>query len=772
MASGLPAGAAYVELYPRLAQGFAGDVEKQLKPALSRIGGNLTKVGGDLTRKVTLPIVAGFGVGLVKSNELAKGIAEVVTLTGEVGPAADKTFAQFKGGVRDLSGELGIAQGVLTKGLYQALSSGVPRENVFQFLEVAGKAAIGGVTDTETAVDGLSTVINAFGLSSDDAGRVADSLFTTVKGGKTTFKQLSDSLFQVAPLASAAGVGFEEVNAAMAALTVQGTPTAVATTQVRAALQGLLKPSAELDKIYQDAGYKNAADALEQDLGGALDIVRDATGGNIGELTKLVGSMEGVQAILGLTGDNSARFTGELDKQAKSVGALDDAFGEVDKHRSLDRLKVTGENLAIAFGDALLPTLTDLADKIVPLLNKFGDLDSGQQKMIVGAGLAVAALGPLLTVLGNVTKAVGGLGRGVRGAASGLGTLLGVGDKTSPFVLGWRKASSALETVRLKALYAKDGVVNMAKGIGSAVANGARAFASLVANAARATASVVASIARQVASWVVMGAQSLIHAAKVAAAWVISMGPIALVIAAVVALVVAIVKNWDSIKAAIGAAAEWVKAKLAAAWGAIKTAASAAWSFIKGVIAGGLNFIKTLFLNFTGPGLLIKHWDKIKDTAAGVVRFLKDRFNDFVGFFKGIPGKISAAARGMFNFLKEGMGNALNGVIGLWNRVDLGIHLDFKLPGWVPGVGGKGFSVDIDDIFPDIGLLKFHAGGQVPGDPGQVVGALLKAGERVSTPGQDRRGALGDKLADRIIFNGIDRPRAVVDELAWMMATK
>lgn len=780
MATGLPAGAAYVELYPRLASSFAGDVERQLKPALSRIGGQLSKVGGDLSRKVTLPLVAGFGVGLVKSDELAKGIAEVVTLTGEVGPAADKTFAQFKGGVRDLSGELGIAQGVLTKGLYQALSSGVPRENVFSFLETAGKAAIGGVTDTGTAVDGLTTVINAFGLDASDAGAVADSLFTTVKGGKTTFAELSASLFNVAPLASAAGVSFQEVNGALAALTVQGVPTAQATTGIRAALQGLLKPSDELDKIYKKAGFKDAADALEQDLGGALNIVADATGGNIGELTKLVGSVEGVQAILGLTGDNAARFSGEMDKQAKSVGALDDAFGEVDKHRSLDRLKVTGENLAIAIGDNLLPSLTKLADKIAPVLAKFSDLDDGQQTLIVGAGIAAAALGPVLTVLGNVAKVLGAAGRAASFTAGKLGTVLGLGDKTSPFTLGWRKASSALETVRLKAMYAKDGVVNMAKGIGSAIASGAKAFASLVADAARATASVVAAIAKQIAQWVLMGAQSLLAAAKVAAAWLISMGPLILIAAAIAAFVVLVIKNWDTIKAVT-----------VAVFSAIAGFVGSAIATVRNVIAGVIGWVRAnwplLLAILTGPiGLAVlaitRNWDKIKAGA-------KAAFDGVVGFFRAIPGaiagfigavgsaagrlggaikdKIAAGISGIFSAagdfgsaIAKAVKGVLNSIIGKLNSA-----FDFTLK-------GPGPLPDLHVNLPDI--PRFHRGeaaGYVRGAPGADVLGILKAGERVSTPGQDRRRGDG-KVADQLVFNGIDRPRAVVDELAWMMATK
>lgn len=781
MATGLPAGAAYVELFPRLAPTFAGDVEKALKPSLARIGGQLSKVGGDLSRKVSLPLAAGFGFGVVKADELAKGLAEVVTLTGEVGAAGDRAFGEFTTGVRGLSGELGITQGVLTKGLYQALSSGVPRDNVFTFLEVAGKAAIGGVTDTETAVDGLTTVINAFGLNADQAGAVADSLFTTVKGGKTTFAQLSASLFQVAPLASAAGIGFQEVNAAMAALTVQGVPTAQATTQVRAAIQGLLKPSEELDKIYKEHGFKSAADALEQDLAGALDIVADATGGDIGKLTELVGSIEGVQAILGLTGDNAARFTSELDKQADSVGALDAAFGEVDKHRSLDRLKVAGENLAISIGDALLPTLLKLADKGAELAERFAKLSPKTQQIAVAAGVAAIALGPLLTVLGNVLKVASGIVKVGKGTASAI-TSIGKAGKTGGTKLleGFRAVPGVLDTVRLRGMYAKDALGSLARSAGSAAAGVARSFAAMAAGAARATASVVVAIARQVAQWVVLAAQSLAAAARVALAWVISMGPIALVIAAVVGLVVAVVKNWDTIKAVT-----------AAVFGAVAGFVTNAIGKVRAVIAGVIGWVRAnwplLLAILTGPiGLavlaIVRNWEKIKagakaafDAVVGFVSAIPGRIAGFIGSVgqaagrlgSAIKDKIVAGISGIFSAagdfgsaIARAVKNVLNVII---TKLNDAFDFTLKGPGPLP---------DLHVNLPD--LPRFHRGeaaGYVPGRPGEDVAAIVKAGERVSTPGQDRRSGFG-KIADVIRFEGIDRPRAVVDELAWMMATR
>jgi TP901 family phage tail tape measure protein len=318
--------------------------------------------------------------GVKDAIELDTKLREINTLFGLTGKEAEASFSNIQQVVKGVSKEVGIAQKTIAEGLYNAISAGVPRDNVFEFMKVASKAAIAGVTDTNTAVNGLTTVINAFGLSSRDAGKVADSLFTAVKGGKTTFREMSDALFNVAPAAAASKVSFQEVNAAIATLTASGTPTSVATTQIRAALTGLQKPSKDLDKIFRDLGFTNAQTAIEsKGLGFALDAVKKASGGNNGALQKLLGSTEAVAAANVLAGTGAAKFKAELDAQKGSAGATDKAFAEMEKSvsRQIERLKVNMQNLGIEIGQKVLPFINAALDGF---LGKTGNADSASYK--------------------------------------------------------------------------------------------------------------------------------------------------------------------------------------------------------------------------------------------------------------------------------------------------------------------------------------------------------------------------------------------------------
>jgi len=379
------------------------EAEKKGKKAAGEIAKEFDKASKKAV--VGLALVAGAAaLGVKGAVDLGKSLREVNTMFGLTGEAAERSFKEIQAGVRGVSRDVGIAQDTIAKGLYQAISAGVPRENAFEFLRVASKASIAGVTDVNTAVDGLTTTINAFGLQASDAERVSDSMFTTVKGGKTTFAELSASLFQVAPAAAAAGVSFQEVNAAIATLTSAGVPTAVATTQIRAALVGLQRPSEDIDRIFQKLGFTNAQAALQsKGLAFALGAVKDAAAGDAGKLQTLLGSVEAVGAAQIIAGTGTKKMTEQLDAQRDAAGATSDAFTEMEKSdsRKLERMKVNIENLAISLTTILLPAVGKFAS-MVETASEFLEEHRRETQIVIAA---VASLATVIVVVNTGIKA-------------------------------------------------------------------------------------------------------------------------------------------------------------------------------------------------------------------------------------------------------------------------------------------------------------------------------------------------------------------------------
>src|SRR5665647_2104552 len=138
------------------------------------------------------------------------------------------------------------------------------------------------------------------------------------------------------------------------------------------------------------------------------------------------------------------------------------------------------------------------------------------------------------------------------------------------------------------------------------------------------------------------------NAAVIAAAWLISMGPIDLVIAAVVGLGVLIALNMDRIKGWISTAWDWIKATTETVWNGISSFFSGIGDSVRGAFQTVLDFIKTVF-SYTPLGLIVNNWDAI------------------VAFFAGLPGKIGNAVAGMWDGIWTSFKGSLNKIIRAWN---------------------------------------------------------------------------------------------------------
>jgi len=373
-------------------KGWQGTVMKHSKA----IGGGMLALGGSIS-------AVGLGalkLGATFETEMRK--VNTMMLLGE------EDFAKLSSQVLQTAKDVGKAPAEMAAALYQVISAGVPAGEALQFLEVSAKAAIGGVTDTTTAVDGLTTVINAFGLDVKDANKIADVMFTTVKGGKTTFNELSASLFQVAPIAAASNIQFNEVAAALATMTKQGVPTKIATTQLRQAMVSLNKPAAEMQEVIKDLGYESG-EAMLAELGfkKTLDLLAGSAGGSNEKLMKMFGSVEAGQAVLALTGANAETFTADLEAvmhASDGAGAATDAYNEMNKGatRQLEQMMTQIKGVAITLGTALMPAVKAIVGAVTPLLSAFARWITDNPTLTKGLLVVGGALAAMLIPLGTI----------------------------------------------------------------------------------------------------------------------------------------------------------------------------------------------------------------------------------------------------------------------------------------------------------------------------------------------------------------------------------
>jgi len=309
---------------------------------------------------------AAIGIGIAGTMafvDFERSMNEVFTLVP--GTSQDAMDAMTNN-VKKFSKEFGVLPEKIVPALYQALSAGVPQDNVFAFLETAQKAAKGGVTDLTTAVNGISSVVNAYGADTINATQASDLMFTAVRMGKTTFEEMSNALFNVNPIAAALGVKFGDVTAAMSAMTAQGIPTNVATTQLRQLFVELSKEGTKTSDVFEKISGKSFKNFVAE--GGntqqaLLLLEQYAKNTGVG-INDLFGSVEGGSAALALTGKGTETFSKNLDAMGKSAGATEGAFTQMDKGLGplVDKFKAWAAVLLIDIGTKLAPIIENIVN--------------------------------------------------------------------------------------------------------------------------------------------------------------------------------------------------------------------------------------------------------------------------------------------------------------------------------------------------------------------------------------------------------------------------
>lgn len=356
-----------------------GDLENKI----SSVTAPLASVADSIIKLDAVLATAAIGLtaySIKLADEFGTAFSEISTLIGQ--PAS--TLGSFKDDIREYANDSTASLEDITQATYNAISAGVDYADSLDVLKQAETLSIAGRADLDTTTRALVSTLNAFGAEMGDAEAYADVFFTTVQKGQTTLPELADNIGQVAPLAAQAGLSFDELGAAIAAITAgAGVTTAEAVTALKGAISNLIKPSKEASDLAKQLGIDFSASALEsKGFSGVLKEVEIATGGNVEQMAKLFPNVRALTAVLPLTGTASDDFANALQAMADKEGAASAAAKELEQ--DLAKLGQTLKNnvtTALAsFGDNFTE---ETAGIIIALKDSFGaigdelELDQG-----------------------------------------------------------------------------------------------------------------------------------------------------------------------------------------------------------------------------------------------------------------------------------------------------------------------------------------------------------------------------------------------------------
>lgn len=292
--------------------------------------------------------------------------------------ATDDDLERFRTSILDYSRTSTASIEDVNAAVYTAISAGTDYRNSIDLLAVSEKLSTAGKADLEATTRLLASSLNAYGASTEEAGRYSDAFFTTVKFGLTTLPELAAQLSSVTSIAAVAGVPIETVGAALAALTAAGNDTSTATTMLAALIKGIIDPSNQAAKAAQDLGFELSAEALAaKGLDGVLQDVQQATGGNI-DLTRLLfDNVRSLRAGLTLAADDAGVFAGALEAMRNNAGATDAAFAKM-----ADNFALINQNLVNNIRVTLIQTG-------LPLLEQYGDTVRALSAVSAAVGISI-----------------------------------------------------------------------------------------------------------------------------------------------------------------------------------------------------------------------------------------------------------------------------------------------------------------------------------------------------------------------------------------------
>lgn len=687
-------------------------------------------VGGVMTKLGKATTMAGAGVAVVSVKMATDFQAATTRLVTSAGETNDK-LAMVRKGILDMAGQVGVSAKELTQAMYWVESGGYHAADGLTVLRAAAQGAAAEGADTTTVAKALTDVLKDYHLKASAAGDVTSKMITAVAHGKTTLQDYSAAFASIVPAASAAGISFNDVGAALSQMTNHGFTAQRASQNLAQALRSLINPTTPMKKAFAEFGV--SADTLRSKLHGPNGLTdamqylseaaskagKEGTPEFAGALKRLMGTAPGANAALTTVGKNFKDTNDTIKAMAKSTvdahGKVK-GFAEVQQTlgQKVKQLKAGFDTLLIELGNKLIPIITRLIDFFTKHKTVTEGLAIAIGVVLTGSVLKFigSALSPFTRGLAGAAKGATNLVRGFRdvGAAASdatgtAGTFGGMLRKGFDGVVkGASTAGGAVKDLasawgRAMAVGGKmawTGMVNGLKSVGLAMKGAALAswdmVKGLAASALAAARSAVAWTAEKLA---VMGAAIAEKAAAIAQ-WALNLAmsasPIGLVVLAIAALVAGVIYAYNHFT--------WFRNGVQAAMHGISTA-----------VGWVVNFVKAhwplLLAILTGPiGLavlfIVKHWKKIVDGFESAYHATVNVGRDLINWISGLPGKAKSALMSLATHI---VAVALDAWIRFRNAT---VEKAASLINWVRGIPGL-----ITRALGNLGSLLYDAGRNV-----------------------------------------------------------
>jgi TP901 family phage tail tape measure protein len=405
-------GEGFIEITPRIQRGF----ERSFAAGLSHVGATLTKA-------VTLPLAVAAGHAVKFAADYSTAMGKVEALTN----ATREEVQQFSEVIRREGPSWGQTPLALANSMFMVSSAGFQGAEAIEAIETAAKGSTSGLGEMDAIVKVLSTAMAGYGAENLTSSEAMDAFTQAAKESADAADEIAPAMLGVIPIAANLGVEFQEVAAAMGALTRTLEP-AQAGTALRQLLVTLQRPSQQAATMLNRVGL--SAQGLRTELRdeGLLSVLQTLTnrfGDSEEASSALFNNVRALTGFLALTNMESDELAAIFDRVTNATGTLNEAF-EVMSGVSgfrFSRALADVQNSLITVGDTLMPIVAAGFERVRDVFQWFQGLDPKNQQQVVALLTFAAALGPALIVIGKLVGLVAALRGGLAAAAVQIGVL-------------------------------------------------------------------------------------------------------------------------------------------------------------------------------------------------------------------------------------------------------------------------------------------------------------------------------------------------------------
>ena len=345
---------------------------KRADKSLSKFGKAAGKVTSALRSRTALAFAAVGAAAAKMASDFESSMTKIETLVGRSAAEVER----MEHAVKQLAGETARAPNELAEAMFFIASAGLEGSAATDVLTASARASAVGLGDTATVADLATSALNAYGAENLSAVKATDILTAAVREGKLQSDELAGSMGRVLPIASAMGVGFDEVGAAFAALSRTGTNASEAATQLRQILASILRPTKQSEEAMQGLGLSAAGlrqQIKDQGLLSVLKTLAETFDGQSDAAAQVFGNIRALMGVMDLLGKNSGTTEEIFSRMADTTGMVDQAFERVAEtsgfkmNQAMTDLKLT----MIELGDTLLPVVVPIIEGFAKVVGMF-----------------------------------------------------------------------------------------------------------------------------------------------------------------------------------------------------------------------------------------------------------------------------------------------------------------------------------------------------------------------------------------------------------------